>query len=181
MDQVSKETDLSNITTAMMRTYQEKIHEYLHSKPDGALTDADVIVMIMNLSVGVGINVYYTLKQILPDTKMDYDFMRAKMVNAISDGFEKIKEYKPDETMITLTAEQVKEIRENGFALIPLADGGERRVTLGEIMVKRQDADKLLDEAKEKANDIANTPKIITPNNGVLPGKQSTGKIVVPN
>lgn len=181
MDQVSKQTDLSNITTAIMKTYQEKIHDYLHSKPDGALTDADVIVMIMNLSVGVGVNIYYTLKQILPDTSMDYDFMRAKMVNAISDGFEKIKEYKPDETMLTLTTEQVKEIKEKGFTILSLSDGSSRRVTLDEIMVKRQDADKLLDEAKEKANEIANTPKIITPVNGVLPGKRSSGKIVVPN
>lgn len=181
MDQVSKETDLSVMTTAIMKTYQEKIQHYLHSKPEGALTDADVIVMIMNLTVGVSVNIYYTLKQILPETKMDYPFMRAKMINAIADGFEKIVEYKPEETMVALTVEQVAEIKEKGFAVVPMPNGGARRITMDEIMVKRQDADKLLDEAKQKADEIANTPKIITPHNGILPGKQSTGKIVVPN
>jgi hypothetical protein len=168
MDQVSKETDLQIITTAILRTYQEKIHEYLNSKPDGSLTDADVIVMVMNLVVGVSTNIYYTLKQILPDTKMDFDFMKAKMGNAIFDGFEKIKEFKPEETMVSLTVEQVKEIREKGFTLIDLPNGGQRKVSMEDIMVKRQDADKLLDEAKQKADDIANTPKIITSANGFL-------------
>lgn len=179
MDQVSKETDLQKITTAIMKSYQENIHEYLNSKPEGTLTDADVIVMVMNIAVGVSINVYYTLKQILPDTKMDYDFMKAKMGNAIFDGFEKIKEYKPQETMVPLTVEQVKEIREKGFTILAMPNGGARRLTLDDIMVSRTDADRLLDEAKQKADDIANTPKIITSSNGLLSGKPSEGKIVV--
>lgn len=164
----SKDEDFQNISKAIMKTYQDKMHEYLNSKPDGELTDADVIVMIMNLSVGISTNIYYTLKQILPNTKLDFDYMKAKMCNSIVDGFEKIKEYNPKDTMLPLTTEQVKEITEKGFAMIPLADGSFRKVSIDEIMVKRGDGDKLLEEAKQKAEDIVNTPKIITSANGFL-------------
>jgi Asp-tRNA(Asn)/Glu-tRNA(Gln) amidotransferase C subunit len=70
--------------------------------------------------------------------------------------------------MVSLTVEQVNEIKEKGFAMIPLHDGSVRKVSMDEIMVKRDDADKLLEEAKEKAKDIVNTPKIITSSNGFL-------------
>ena len=39
------------------------------------------------------------------------------------------------------------------------------KVNIDEIMVKRHDADRLLDEAKKKAQDIADSPKIITSSN----------------
>lgn len=164
----SKDEDFNKITKAIMKTYQDQIHEYLNSKPDGELTDADVIVMIMNLSVGISTNIYYTVKQILPHTKIDFDYMKAKMCNSIVDGFEKIKDFNPKDTMMSLTVEQVNEIKEKGFAMIPFADGTVRKVGIDDIMVKRNDADKLLEEAKQKADDIVSTPKIITSANGFL-------------
>jgi hypothetical protein len=164
----SKDTDFQMISKAIMKTYQDQMHEYLNSKKDGELTDADVIVMIMNLSVGISTSIYYTLKQILPSTNLDFDYMKAKMCNTLVDDFEKIKQYNPKDTMVSLTVEQVNEIKEKGFAMIPLHDGSVIKVSMDEIMVKRDDADKLLEEAKEKAKDIVNTPKIITSSNGFL-------------
>ena len=164
----SKDEDFQNISKATMKTYQDKMHEYLNSKPDGEFTDADVIVMIMNLSVSISTSIYYTLKQILPNTKLDFDYMKAKMCNSIVDSFEKIKGYNPEDTMLTLTVEQVKEITDKGFAMIPTADGSLIKVSMDEIIVKRKDGDRLLEEARQKADDIANTPKIITSANGFL-------------
>ena len=86
-----KDTDLQNISKEIMKTYQNEMHAYLNSKKDFELTDADVIVMIMNLSVGISTSIYYTLKQILPSTKLDFDYMKAKMCNSLVDEFEKIK------------------------------------------------------------------------------------------
>lgn len=164
----NKDENFQDISRAIMKTYQDKMHEYLNSKPDGELTEADVIVMIMNLSVAISTNIYYTMKQILPTVKLDFDYMKAKMCNSIVDSFEKIKDFNPKDTMMSLTVEQVNEIKEKGFAMIPLADGSFRKVSIDEILVKRDDADKLLEEAKNKAEDIANTPKIITSANGFL-------------
>lgn len=158
------ETDFQRISKIVMATYQEQMHEYLNSKPEGTLTDADVILMIMNLTIGIGTNVYYSLKQILPNTPMDFDFMKVKMVNSFIDAFEKIKDFTPKETMIALTVDQVKEIREKGSTIITLADGTNKTITVEDIMVKRDDADKLLKEAKKDAVKIvpSNTKKIIT-------------------
>lgn len=164
------EKDFKEISSTIMKCYQDQMHTYLNSKPDGSLTDADVIIMIMNLTIGVGTNIYYSLKQILPNTPMDFDFMKVKLSNSLVDSFEKIKEYNPKESMLPLTVEQVKEINEKGSTIIKLPDGSERTVTKDELLVKREDADKLLDEAKKEAINAANTPKIITQSNGLLRG-----------
>lgn len=163
MEAVSSDIDLQSIVQPIMRTYQDRIYAYLESKPKGTLTEADVIIMIMNVSVGISINVYYTLKQILPDAVIDFNFMKAKMINALADGFEKIVDYTPEKTMAVLTPEQIKEIIDSGFTILKLDDGGERKITFDDIMVTKDDADRLLNEAKEKAKDLATAPKLITP------------------
>ncbi len=160
----NQEKDFKDISKAIMKTYHEEMHRYLNSKAAGSLTDADVIVMIMNLTMGISTNIYYSLKQILPTTPMDFDFMRAKLSNSLVDSFEKIKEYNPKESVMPLTVEQVKEIHEKGFAIIKMADGSERKVTEDEILVKKEDADKMLQETK----DAPHTPKIIIPTNRVV-------------
>lgn len=173
------EKDFKDISSAVMKCYQEQMHTYLNSKPDGSLTDADVIIMIMNLTISISTNIYYSMKQILPTTPMDFEFMKVKLSNSLVDSFEKIKEYNPKESMMPLTVEQVKEINEKGSTVIKLADGSERTVTKDELLVKREDADKLLAEAKRETINAASAPKIITESNGLLRGKPSQGKIVV--
>jgi|GEM_PF-2911630 hypothetical protein len=162
-----QEKDFKDISQAIMRVYHEKMHDYLNSKPSGSLTDADVVIMIMNLTMAVSTNIYYSAKQILPTTPLDFDFMKAKLSNSLIDSFEKIKDYNPKERMLPLTVEQIKDIREKGFAIITMPDGSERKVTQDEILVKKEDADKLLNEAKTAPS----TPKIIIPNNFVVPGR----------
>lgn len=161
---VEKEADFKDISTAVMKCYHDKIHEYLNSKPAGSLTDADVIIMIMNLTIGISTNIYYSLKQILPTTPLDYDYMKVKLSNSLVDSFEKIKQYNPKESTMALTIEQVKEIHEKGFTIITLADGAQRKVTESEILIKKEDVDKLVQEQKREAVN-ANSPKIIIPNN----------------
>ncbi len=160
-----RDVDLQDMSKAIMKTYQEKMHEYLNSKPQGTLTDANVILMIMNLTIGIATNIYYTLKQILPGIQMDFDYMKAKMGNEIFAAFEKIKDYNPKDTMMVLTVEQVKEIQEKGFAVIPMPNGGARRVTVDELMVKKEDASKLIVDAKKKSINMPNSKKIVVPSN----------------
>lgn len=159
-----KEKDFKDISQAVMKTYHEKMHEYLNSKPQGSLTDADVVVMIMNLTMSVSTNIYYSLKQILPTSSLDFDFMKAKLSNSLIDSFEKIKEFNPKERMLPLTVDQIKEIHEKGFAMITMPDGTERKITEDEILVKKEDASKLINEAKNATS----TPKIILPTNRVV-------------
>jgi hypothetical protein len=157
----NQEKDFKAISHAIMQTYHDEMHKYLNSKAAGSLTDADVIVMIMNLTMGISTNIYYSLKQILPSTPMDFDFMRAKLSNSLVDSFEKIKQYNPKESVMPLTVEQLKEIHEKGEAIITMADGSQRTVTKDEILVKKEDAEKILQETK----DAPHTPKIIIPTN----------------
>jgi hypothetical protein len=157
-----EEKDFAAISREIMNKYHEEMHKYLNSKAAGKLTDADVVIMIMNLTIGIGTNIYYSLKQILPTTVMDFDFMRAKMVNEFSDTFEKIKDYNPKENMMPLTVEQVKEIQEKGSTTITFPDGRQRVVTEEELLVKKYDAERMADHVKKEVKDAANTPKIIS-------------------
>jgi hypothetical protein len=159
-----KEKDLRDISQAIMKTYHEKMHEYLNSKPEGSLTDADVVVMIMNLTISISTNIYYSLKQVLPTTPLDFDFMKAKLSNSLIDCFEKIKEFNPKERMMPLTVEQITQIREKGFVMVTMPDGSERRVTEDDILIKKEDVDKLVNEAKNATN----TPKLILPSHNVV-------------
>lgn len=164
----SREIDLNTINKAVLKTYQEKMHEYLNSKPPGALTDSDVIMMIMNVTVNVSTNIYYSLKQILPTTVMDFDFIRAKLSNSLVDSFDKIKEFTPKESVMPLTVEQIKEIQEKGSAIIKMNDGTERRVTKDDLLVKRDDADKILKDVKKETLHAPGAKKIITKSNGAF-------------
>lgn len=164
------ESEFKNISSAIMRCYHEQMHEYLNSKPPASLTDSDVIIMIMNLTIGVGTNIYYSLKQILPTTNIDFDFIKAKVINSFVDEFEKIKEYNPKENTMPLNADQIQEIAENGFCIIVMPDGSERKVTKEDILIKKEDVDKLINMQKKEVSH-EDTPKIIQSSNGLLRGK----------
>lgn len=163
---MSKEEDFKGIFKAIMNTYRDQMHDYLNSKPAGSLTDADVVIMIMNLTSAVGTNIYYSLKQYLPTSPLDFDFMKVKLVNSFADSFEAIKSYNPKDGVMPLTVEHLKEIQEKGFVIIKLPDGTERKVTDNDILIKKDVAEKLVKETKEAAH----TPKIIVPSNRMVSG-----------
>ncbi len=160
---LNQEADFKEILDAVMKTYHDKMHAYLTGKPDGTLTDADVVIMIMNLTMNISTNVYYSVKQILSTTKVDYEFMTATIMNHLVDAFKNIKNYSPKETLMPLTVEQIKEIQEHGFTTITLADGAQRRVSKEELLVKKEDAKKIIEGAKHDAIAKIHTPKIILP------------------
>lgn len=165
---IEKETDFNLIYEEVLKCYEENLYDYLESKPAGSLTDSDVIIMIMNLTLTISSNIYYSLKKILPTTQMDFDFMKVKLINSLSDAFENIKKYNPKEKMMhPLTVEQVKEIHEKGFAYVTFQDGTQRKITVKDILVKKEDSEKLLQEQKRESVN-ANPPKIIIANNSAF-------------
>lgn len=158
-----QEKDFQDILKAVMKTYHDKMHDYLDSKSVGTLTDADVVIMIMNLTMGIATNVYYSLKQILPTTPLDFEFMKAKISNSLIDTFEKIKEFNPKESVMPLTVEQIKEIQEKGSAIIKMSDGSERTITESDLLIKKQDSGKIVEAIKRETS--KDHPTIIIPGN----------------
>lgn len=150
------------ISKDVMHCYQDKMHEYLNSNEAGTLTDADVVIMIMNITMSVGTNIYYSLKQILPTTTIDYEFVKAKVINSFVDAFEKIKDYTPKNNMFPLTAEQVKEIATVGHAMVTMPDGKIRKITKEDILIKKEDMEKIAELHKSEIVGVKN-PKIIIP------------------
>jgi hypothetical protein len=163
----TREDSFKEILTDVVRTYQNKMHDYLTNKPDGSITDADVVLMVMNLTINVSANIYRSIKEYLPTTTVDFDFMRAKMINAMADEFEKVKVYKPEQGLMPLTTDQIKEIMDKGHAVITMPDGTEKKVHKDDLLLKKEDVDKFAKEAKRETVN-ANTPKIIIPGRGTL-------------
>ena len=60
----NNEKEFKKISATIMRSYHDCMHDYLTSQETEKLTDADVILMIMNLTIGIGVNIYYSLKQL---------------------------------------------------------------------------------------------------------------------
>lgn len=163
IDKEAQQTEaFTQISKDIMRCYQEKMHEYLNSKEAGTLTDADVVIMIMNITMSVGTNIYYSLKQILPTTTIDYEFVKVKIINSFVDSFDKIKDYTPSLDMLPLTQEQVKEIATVGHAMVTMPNGKIRKITKEDILIKKADIDKIADIHKPEIVG-GNTPKIIVP------------------
>lgn len=157
-----KNSALQKIANATMSTYHEKMHEFFQANQNGEITDADVIVMIMNVVISTATNVYYSFKQYLPTTVIDYEFTRVTIINALVRQLDEIKQYNPKETTMALTAEQVTEIVEKGFAMIKMPDGSERKIMKEELLIKKEDQDKLI-AAKKKEALTNDPPRIITP------------------
>jgi hypothetical protein len=176
---INLEADFKRIVKNVMGVYQDELDNFIRTKPEGSLTDADIIVMNMNIIMGVTTNMYYTLKEILPTTVIDFDYLKATIINNLVDNFEKVKEYEPKQRFIPLTLEQVKEVKDKGFTMIKMPDGKEKKVTEQDILTSKEDAAKVLDHAKKEAKDAINTPKIIMPGDTPFPGRPKQSAIVV--
>lgn len=155
---MTAENDFAAITQAVMKAYNDELAKYL-AKP---LTEADVILMIMNLTMSVSTNIYYSLKKYLPQTEMDFDFMRAKICNSIVDSLDGIKSYNPSQETMQLTPEQLKEINSLGFINLKMPDGSMKKVTEKDILIHKDDLEKLMAETKNKVIQENARPKIIT-------------------
>jgi hypothetical protein len=159
----NREIDFRRIVKNVMSVYQESMDNYIRTKPEGALTDADVIIMNMNVIMGVTTNMYYTLKELLPTTPIDFDYIKATILNNLKDNFEKVKDYQVKQKYMPLTVEQLKEIKEKGFTFVDMPDGSQRKITDQDILVSEKDAEKVLDHAKAEAKDDIIRPTIILP------------------
>jgi hypothetical protein len=166
MQAMELEKSFKNITNAMMKTYQQKMEEFFKENKEH-LTNADVAIMIINLSIGLSVNIYYTLKQMLPSENLDFDYMKATICNSVIEGLENIKNYTPNDSMINLTEEEVKEALHKGSVNISLSDGTLHTVNIDEIMVTKKDAAKI----KKDFINADNTPQIIKPRGKLLRGK----------
>lgn len=138
-----KENEFQTIVKNVMNAYRDEMDNFIRTNSEGNLTDADVIIMNMNLIIGITTSMYYTIKEILSTTKIDYDYMRATIINHLKDNFDKIKEYKPKERFIPLTAKQVKEILDKGFVIVKMQDGTERKFTEKDIYINHNDEEKI--------------------------------------
>jgi len=154
--------EFTKMSTSIMKCYQENIHNFLNTQELGTITDADVIIMVMNLTIGISTNIYYSLKQILPTTTIDYDFAKVKIINELSDHFEQIKQFKPENEMHALTVDQVKEILDVGHMTITFADGTVKKVMKEDLLVRKEEVEKLI-EGNRKEILAPNPPKIILP------------------
>src|SRR5579872_1139394 len=114
------EAEFKRICKNIMATYQQEIDNYIRSKPDGYLTEADVIIMNMNIIMSVSTNMYFTIKELLPIVNIDFDYMKASIINNLKDSFEKVKDYMPQNKYLPLTVDQIKEIQDKGFAMVEM-------------------------------------------------------------
>lgn len=144
------EDDFKRIVKNTVIAYQEEMDNFIQSRPSGSLTDTDVILMTMNVVIAVSTNMYYSLKEMLPTTQIDFDYVKATMINNLKDNFENIKTHQPTQRYLPLTVEQIKEIQANGFTFVQMSDGTEKKVTEQDIYVSGQAADEVLNAAKNE-------------------------------
>lgn len=144
---------LAKICVATISAYDNELHDYLSDSEEKKITQADVIVMIMNLTISISTSLYYSLKEYLPNVPMDFDFMKAKIINSLVKNFDDIKNYTPKNKMLALTPEQIKEIMDKGFFILKLEDGLEFKVTEKDLLFKKDEIEKLAAERdKERSN-----------------------------
>lgn len=153
--------DLNDIADKVMRAYHGAIDDYLQSKKQGSLTDADVTMMVMNALITISTNIYYSLKQILPTSPLDFDFLRAKAINELVSSFMNIKDFKPESNRLPLTPEQCREILDKGFCMVKLADGVIKRVEKKDLHIKKSELEKIASEINKESIDATNSPKIV--------------------
>jgi hypothetical protein len=125
---------LNEITIKIMDFVRASLDEYFNSlKPN--LLNTDVVSFILNLIESLSANSYYLLKLYLPNHELDFDFIKAKMLNALSDKFEDIKKYTP---CIDITKDQMNEIIKNGIEKteITLVDGTKVSLSVNDLYMK---------------------------------------------
>lgn len=155
MKETNTESFTRQISEDIINLYYKSMQDYL-SQQDGKILEGDVVVMIMNICLGTAVNIYYSIRDIMPNTQIDFDFARASIINKMSKNFDDIKEYKK-ETPVQLTPSQLNDIQNNGKTLIEMPNGIKKEISKKDIIAKKTEVDKLKTEKNNK-------PRIILPN-----------------
>lgn len=146
---VTNEKPVINVATPInniLKVYHTQIDEFLEQEVKKNITEPEVIISILNILTNVSANIFYSLKFYLPKTDLDYPFLIAKTINTLKDLFEEIKTFNAETNLIKLSSEQLIELYNNGHLDITLPDGSTRRVTKEEILVKKEDVDRIIKE-----------------------------------
>lgn len=138
--ELKKKADMDAILDDVMASYVDGLKKYLLAQPEGSLTDADVIIMIMNLCCNISKNIYFSLKTFLPTSVINYKFLEAKLINEMCDSFKKISSWNPADAMKVLTVEQLTEIKEKGFVILTLENGQTMRVEEKDLFIAKNQA-----------------------------------------
>jgi hypothetical protein len=131
-----------------MDSYHSDLREYFKEN-QGKLLVPNVSLLILNCVTNVTTNLYYSLKDYLPDEKLDYDFIRVKMINELSTEFEGIKTHQSNREINELTEDQIREVLTKGFTIIKLKNGKERRITQQNIVLSKEEYDKYMESKNE--------------------------------
>lgn len=91
MESLNKDDLHKYIAEHVIKSYEEKIIECIQSQPKGSLTEPEVIVMIMNTIISVSTYIYFSFSQFLPNSALDYEYLRRKLINQLSDSFDNVK------------------------------------------------------------------------------------------
>lgn len=136
---------LDKIVNNIMDVYHYELRQYFMENKGKLLTN-DVILLILNITSNVSTNLFYSLEEYSNDEKIDYDFVKVKMINELATTFEAIKIYQPNKEVNEISAEQVKEIFSKGSTMITLKDGRQRKITEQQLMLTKEDYEKYMEQ-----------------------------------
>lgn len=91
MTETDEREYFKKIHDKIISCFRDEFFSWIESAKERNVTEGDVLVMLMNLTISVSSGIYGTIRMYLPDTRIDFDFIRAKMINEMSDTFEKVK------------------------------------------------------------------------------------------
>src|SRR5580692_11475653 len=104
------EEAINKIFKETIGTYYKEFNIFLST--DKTIKYENTVIMVMGLVDFISTAIYYSIKQLNPDFPTNFDFLKAKIINQLSDSFEKIKKFNP------LAQVHVNEIIEKGFIII---------------------------------------------------------------
>lgn len=136
-----------NISQQVFNEFDREFSTFINDSERKILTEADVILLIVNCVTTVATNIYYTSKRYLKPGAIDYDYAKVHMINKMADLFEQIKNYTPDGTQMTLDEATINKIIKEGSAMVTFPDGTSRTVTEKDILAPK----KTIDDLKRKA------------------------------
>jgi hypothetical protein len=132
------------ITKELGSLFHEKMNDFLQTNCN-SLTDADVVILIMNLTISTSVNVYSSFKKYFTDeSQLDLNYIKVRVINALSDAFEEMSHFstKDEDILRKLTPEQIKQLLDDGEITYIDENGHKMAITQDNIMMKKSDAEK---------------------------------------
>lgn len=86
--------DFTQLHTKLRRYCFDVITDYLvaRGESDQKITKSDTLVLVMNLTVSVSEFMYFLIHHFIDEPALDYEFIKVKLINALSDAFKTINE-----------------------------------------------------------------------------------------